>query len=708
MFFSFTESNLNVDSVVEQNYRPLPQIDEVLKELLRGPAYAYANEEGYVRTSQLGLLFALRGQKLNEAIAAELGVPPSPGLATRYLRYNPLYEVTGEREFQAVRLRSQSEASTEQRTQDRAQAKDDFVRAHFRKVPELDALLCDILQTSGSSNGFVSAVDLGSIYTMRHRVRLNEAVARALGIPVMPGLASRYLRLNDTFESRAEGANIAFRMKGAVTEPEPVPTAVPAHMLDKEDAVRRHFRICRAIDARVVGCLRTSYDQDADGYVLLVTLAGDYRRCYGVSLNETIAQALKLPSFPGLAARYLRLNPTFEIKPETSGSELAIRAAGAAVAKPKRFLVRLCSAFLRLFRPVRAPAAKATKRPAADPPHAELPRGRQQESSSVPLPPRRAAPQGGALTIVEPPRPRLTVPDVSEWLEAFAFLIWDSLLTRLAQVAQPENWGPRHEVLRSKLKYTFLWEAKRFMEASPKDRARFLHLDPQGGCAIMHTGLQSVTGDEIYIVFQRNLHANRQPWFANVHSVVTQRELVRTFEGPLPQWPAFLSAAASPRFITDIDITMSPESILSHLRNLPERVLRIFCRNNSEALTLLPGFLENQNTDRFMAVFRNDSDCMNTFNVTLHRALTNTLSAIRRDYRILVPCYYPPADSISLMAPITFFTSDSPVADAALVLTYDATENVYVVRTLLSQRMAYGNARLIAKPTVDWLAPPEL
>ena len=83
MFFSFTESNLNVDSVVEQNYRPLPQIDEVLKELLRGPAYAYANEEGYVRTSQLGLLFALRGQKLNEAIAAELGVPPSPGLATR-------------------------------------------------------------------------------------------------------------------------------------------------------------------------------------------------------------------------------------------------------------------------------------------------------------------------------------------------------------------------------------------------------------------------------------------------------------------------------------------------------------------------------------------------------------------------------------------------------------------------------------------------
>lgn len=691
-----------LDEQIRQVYHPIQTVDAVLIELLQSPVYADA--DGFVRMAQFGTLFSLKtGKKLNDVVAESLGVsaPVMPGVATRYLRLNPLYEVVGEREFQAVRLRPVKckREQQEQSLGDASKAKDTFVREHFKVIATVDDQIAAILRDFGDSSGFVSAVDLGAMFTARHRVRLNEAIAQGLGIPVMPGLVSRYLCLNNRFESRGEKETIAFRERGVIPE-----TATEKELpfksayVDKDTLVKQRYHACSDVDERILACLRDSYDVDEGGYVLMVHLGGAFRARYGISLNECIAQVLNIPSFLGLAARYVRLNNIFEIKPGSDGTSLALRPSNNAVSLSSSQIVSSdhpvkqtrWGNVVRWFKSLRAQNTKEKSKP----------------TSSVSSP-RPVDDFVSGVTRNEG--------EIPEWLESFAFLKWNALLQCLAEEAQAEKWGPQREILKNKIKYTFLWLAKRFLEApTASEKAKFLYLLPHADYAIMHTGLLSRRNEDIYLIFQRNRIEGKQPWFANEASIATRNglngRLIESIGGTLPECPVFLSSKKSPQFITDAEINMPVEYGLAHLNRLPESVLRNFCQDNQKALDVLPGFLTNDPTAvmAFNMAFRGSPECVSAFTVSLRNALNETRRRIRYDYNTLVPIYYPSADSVNLMAPIVFSPGHGLTADAALVLTYDSDSNAYVGRTFLTHRMAYSDARLVARPTADWLIRPTI
>lgn len=77
----------------------------------------------------------------------------------------------------------------------------------------------------------------------------------------------------------------------------------------------------------------------------------------------------------------------------------------------------------------------------------------------------------------------------------------------------------------------------------------------------------------------------------------------------------------------------------------------------------------------------------------------------QRNYKFIVPMYYPSAKRIQLLMPIYLETSYTAHPDFALVLTPHTREQLYTPETILGLDEVYQDARLIAKPEESWLNP---
>ena len=77
----------------------------------------------------------------------------------------------------------------------------------------------------------------------------------------------------------------------------------------------------------------------------------------------------------------------------------------------------------------------------------------------------------------------------------------------------------------------------------------------------------------------------------------------------------------------------------------------------------------------------------------------------QRNYKFIIPMYYPTARRIQLLMPIYLEASYTSQPDFALVLTPHANERVYTPETILGLDEVYQDARLVAKPEESWLNP---
>lgn len=92
----------------------------------------------------------------------------------------------------------------------------------------------------------------------------------------------------------------------------------------------------------------------------------------------------------------------------------------------------------------------------------------------------------------------------------------------------------------------------------------------------------------------------------------------------------------------------------------------------------------------------------------LYEAIDYAVAIAQRNYKYIVPIYYPRFDSISFLMPIFLEGAYNVVPDFALVLQTDKENNIYIARTILDLESGYQDARLIAKPDESWLNPLNL
>lgn len=113
-----------------------------------------------------------------------------------------------------------------------------------------------------------------------------------------------------------------------------------------------------------------------------------------------------------------------------------------------------------------------------------------------------------------------------------------------------------------------------------------------------------------------------------------------------------------------------------------------------------------QRIDRFPQHMRDKSP--DVLARKLYDAIDYALAIAQRNYKYIVPIYYPRFNSISFLMPIFLDGAYSASPDFALVLQTDREHKMYIAKTILDLESGYQDARLIAKPDESWLNPVTL
>ena len=231
-------------------------------------------------------------------------------------------------------------------------------------------------------------------------------------------------------------------------------------------------------------------------------------------------------------------------------------------------------------------------------------------------------------------------------------------IQNLSQVV-PEKWSfdgaDDNGILKGYLEHTFqrVYEEGKILETAEY--------------AIFNTGLFNRYYQPVYAYFIPNLVPDRQRWY--LEGFYTEYYLLKSGIVSLPKRAEYVKDPAELVFDTTLDILPQYEHIFEEAENnmrLPECI-----RNSGMKVQIFDG------------------------------ALRQTKHMLEADYRTAVPQYYN--HSIQFLVPVCL--QNPANADLALACVKTEDGRKYLGRTCLTLKMAYHNARLLAKIHSSWLHP---
>lgn len=260
--------------------------------------------------------------------------------------------------------------------------------------------------------------------------------------------------------------------------------------------------------------------------------------------------------------------------------------------------------------------------------------------------------------------PKRMAYDFPELFRDFAFVPrFDENIEQLAAMAEPEDWEYKnspsqspHPILRNYLTYTYrrIAEEKKISVTKDEDHACW------------NTGLITSAQEPIYIIFSKN-HLPDLANYWHYWKFCRQGEWDLNRFGSLPDMAHYFDDPSVLVFDSRKELRVNVEHVVSD--NLPR----------------FPQSLQGMNVFGLQNLVRG--------------AIDSARQRVRRNYKTAIPQYYQ--GTIQLLLPLSL--TDATKADLALVV--DRFPDFYRAATCLTLDMAYNNARQLARPDRDWLAP---
>lgn len=244
---------------------------------------------------------------------------------------------------------------------------------------------------------------------------------------------------------------------------------------------------------------------------------------------------------------------------------------------------------------------------------------------------------------------------------------WSDTLEQLANLAESEEWtgaSPTEEprpILDNYLKYTY---QRLVMEQK-------IAATPDGEFAAFNTGLLTIHGEDIFGLFQRNQRPDVQPWFFKRWATESDRDILRYFGEEQPEMAEYVTGSGDLVFDWRRPLKLAYEHILNdNLERFPPELANLPMRARQ----------------------------------ALDHAVDLTRKRARRNYKIIVPQWYPRSAEIGAQFLMPLDLTGTGEADLALVVSAVG-DAAYRGDTVLTLEMAYINARLVARPDSAWLKP---
>lgn len=230
-------------------------------------------------------------------------------------------------------------------------------------------------------------------------------------------------------------------------------------------------------------------------------------------------------------------------------------------------------------------------------------------------------------------------------------------IQNLARIV-PEKWSfgnsGDYGILKGYLEHTF---KRLYEEGKVVEKQQY---------AIFNTGLFNQYYQPVYAYFIPNFVPDRQRWFLD--GFYTEYHLTKEGITEFPEKAGYVENPSDLVFDTKIPVIPQYDHI----------------------------FGEEENAQRLPGEVRNSSMRVQLFD----GALNQTRRMLEADYKTAIPQYYN--HSIQLLIPICLQHPGKPDLALACMKTQDGSK--YLGRTCLTLKMAYHNARLIARLDNSWLA----
>jgi hypothetical protein len=278
---------------------------------------------------------------------------------------------------------------------------------------------------------------------------------------------------------------------------------------------------------------------------------------------------------------------------------------------------------------------------------------------------------------------------------------WDSRLSVLAGMAEPEKWTFRHvpsnkplPVLDSYIRYTFgrVYDQNAVIDS----------LSGRNSC--FNTGLLTPGQEEIYAVFRvsenydstRPISTQNRKWFLTSWARSGDRMLTDFME--LPKLAAYWNDPAELVFDPKLQVQLNLDRIIrDNLSRFPEElggkvdkdgIPTDLTTEEDEGEAPADGGTEPTDVEKPIPLPTRNA---------LEGAMKHSIRLAQRSYRIAVPQFHN--GRIQLLLPL--YLRDSPRPDLALTL--EKHGGWYRAATVLYPDWAYMHARLLARPNSEWL-----
>lgn len=303
------------------------------------------------------------------------------------------------------------------------------------------------------------------------------------------------------------------------------------------------------------------------------------------------------------------------------------------------------------------------------------------------------------------------VPRVEEEFNKYVYVRdWEQMLKDLDEMAlKGEQWDLPGEKQRGKrfilqqyIKYTFY---KVMLDRLYRENERFF---------VFNTGLVDTYYNDIYCILEHNHTKSRFYPRYRFHCFAVWgqgngKSLVTNFGDNRA------NRLAPPKYfdkLEDVFYDGSIEPICDYAHIIRENLSRLpieflgkifYGAEFKQINESLNKYLKAQTANNFKAVEKSileNESALRLLKQRLEGAVQNSVKYCRWNYKAAVPMYYPRKNGISMLLPL--FLTNSEKADVALVIQKVHSE-AYQGETILTLAMAYQDARVIGRPSSDWL-----
>lgn len=294
------------------------------------------------------------------------------------------------------------------------------------------------------------------------------------------------------------------------------------------------------------------------------------------------------------------------------------------------------------------------------------------------------------------------------FLDTISFDDYDTRIIELSKLARKESWcyinsKDKYIILKIYLQYTF-YKLSTENKIAISDDKKYL---------AFNTGLVDDNFQYIYLLaYLKDKEKNNYSFltFTTVGVKGNGKLIVENFN-PIPLKADYINNPSELYFDVNENLVIDYDHILiDNLPRLPFSFI-LSSTNNVEISKLIKQFLVSSPIQKekiyedLKNIVRKDKYTYQNLKFALEKAIDYVLKEVENDYHIVLPCYYPSRNALSLLLPLKLGKKNT--IDCFLVVEKMPSNN-YQGQTILPVKQAYTNARLIGPTTYTYLDPDKI